>query len=138
MKVFFDTSAFIALFVKKDFNHPKVFKKYQEYKKYRAYFLTSDYVLDELYTRLIYDFGKKVCAQVIKSLGLVEKAGELEILKVDQSIFQKSLKVIIRFAEHKISFTDATIFTMFKDFKLDELFTLDSDFKKLRIPVSFL
>ncbi len=54
MKVFIDTSAFVALFVEKEKFHQEVAKKYQEYRQERATFLTSAYVLDELYTRLTF------------------------------------------------------------------------------------
>jgi len=130
MKVFFDTSAFIAFFIKEDVKHEEVVEKYKEYKRQRALFLTSDYVLDELYTRLIYDFNKRACKDRIEKLSLAEKNGELKIFNIDNLIFKKALEVFLKFAEHKISFTDATIYVCVKEFKLDEVFTLDTDFKK--------
>ena len=47
MKVFIDTSAFIALILKDESFHEKVVNKYKVYKKSRAQLITSDYVLDE-------------------------------------------------------------------------------------------
>jgi len=37
----------------------------------------------------------------------------------------------------KINFTDATTYVLYKDFAIDEIFTLDSDFKKMRLKTSF-
>ncbi len=136
MKVFIDTSVFISLSVKKDINYQRVKKKYQEYKQQRALFLTSDYILDELYTRLIYDFNEKVCKDRVKKLTLAEKNGEINVLRINEVLFDKALKVFLKFSEHKISFTDASTYVCVKEYKLDEIFTLDSDFKKLRLKVS--
>jgi len=137
MKIFIDTSAYISLFIKKDINHQKVVEKLNQYKKQRALFLTSDYVLSELYTRLIYDFNKKALKDNIKNINKAIKNGELEVLKIDDFLFKKAEKIIQKFAEHKISFTDATICACQKYFKLDEIFTLYSDFKKIGFPTSF-
>ncbi|MCL5010385.1 MAG: hypothetical protein M1289_02160 [Patescibacteria group bacterium] len=54
MKVFIDTSAFVALFVDKEIDHKIVVKKYHDYRQRRVAFFTSDYILDELFTRLLY------------------------------------------------------------------------------------
>ena len=48
-----------------------------------------------------------------------------------------SLDILDKFSEHKISFTDATSFCLYKDFNLDAIFTLDGDFKKMRVNTSF-
>jgi len=53
MKIFFDTGAFIALFISQEKYHKQIFTKYRDYRKQRALFYTSYYILDELFTRLI-------------------------------------------------------------------------------------
>ena len=137
MKIFFDTGTFIALLVKNDTNHDKVLKKYQEYQKQRASFFTSHYILDELYTRLIYDFNKKVAQKATQEITQAQNSEELAVLQIDQLIFNKSIEAFVKFGEHKISFTDATVYVLVKMFKLDEVFTLDKDFKKMRLATSF-
>ena len=137
MKVFIDTGAFIAFFVKEEITHQKVMEKYQQYKQQRALFLTSDYILDELYTRLMYDFGKNITQQKIRTLAQSIEKEELKILNVDEIIFEKATEVFLRFAEHKISFTDATTYVLCKNFAIDEIFTLDKDFKRMRLTTSF-
>jgi len=137
MKIFIDTGAFIALFVKSEINHKKVAVKYKEYKQKRALFLTSNYILDELYTRLMYDFGKNITYKVIQKLNKAKEEQQLRILNIDETVFNKSIEVFIKFGDHKISFTDATTYILIKDFQIDEIFTLDSDFKKIRAKTSF-
>ena len=136
MKVFIDTSAFVALFVDKEVDHEKVAKKYYNYRQQRAILFTSYYVLDELFTRLLY-YGKVDVKKHIQTLKSVMAANELTVLQIDEVLFEKSLEIFLKFSEHKISFTDATTYILYKDFAIEEIFTLDSDFKKMRTNTSF-
>lgn len=137
MKIFFDTGAFIALFVSTDKYHQLIARKYQEYRRQRVLFFTSDYVLDELFTRLMYDFGKSITQ---KTLSLLEKsiaAEELSVLNIDATTFKKAKEAFLKFAEHRISFTDATTYVLYKNLALDEVCTLDGDFRKIYANTSF-
>lgn len=137
MKVFIDTGIFIALFVSSERHHSKVSKKYKDYRKQRAQLFTSYYILDELFTRLIYDFGKSITQKAIDLLNKSIDKEELVVLDIDEAIFKKAQEAMIKFSEHKISLTDATSYILYKDFSLDEIFTLDDDFKKIRVSTSF-
>lgn len=136
MKVFIDTSAFVALFVDKETFHEKVAKKYYDYRQQRVAFFTSYYILDELFTRLLY-YRKVDVKKHIQKLRDAITANELTILQIDEALFEKSLEVFLKFSEHKISFTDATSYVLYKDFGLDAVFTLDDDFKKIRVNTAF-
>ncbi|MBI2337609.1 type II toxin-antitoxin system VapC family toxin [Candidatus Daviesbacteria bacterium] len=132
MKVFIDTSAFVALLVDKETDHKKVAEKYHEYRQKRAILFTSDYILDELFTRLLY-FRHIDIKKYIEKLKESILRGEITVLQIDEANLEKALKAFLKFSDHKISFTDATSYTLFKDFSLDEVFTLDDDFKKIRV-----
>lgn len=137
MKVFIDTGAFIALFVSSERYHSKVSKKYKDYRKQRAQLFTSYYILDELFTRLIYDFGKSLTQKAIDLLSKSIEKEEIVVLDIDEVIFKKAQEAMIKFSEHKISLTDATSYIVYKDLSLDEIFTLDDDFRKIRLRTSF-
>jgi predicted nucleic acid-binding protein len=137
MKVFFDTGVFIALFVSQEKYHKQVAQKYDYYRHQRALFYTSYYILDELFTRFIYDFGAKETKKVIDLLVKSLEKEEIKVLDIDEETFKKSLIILLKFSEHKVSVTDATTYTLFKDLELDEVFTLDSDFKKIGLKTSF-
>lgn len=137
MKVLIDTSAFMALILKDESFHEKVLNQYKVYKKNRAQLITSEYVLDELYTRCVYragSHGAKLATNLIKE---AVTSNELAVLEVDSNVFRKAESVFLKFSDHKISFTDATSYVLFKDFSLDEIFTLDDDFKRMRLSTSF-
>ncbi len=136
MKVFTDTSAFVALLVEKEADHEKVAKKYYDYRQKRAVLFTSDYILDELFTRLLHFKQIDIKKYIQKLKESISKA-EITVLRVDEALFEKALEAFLKFSDHKISFTDATSYVLYKDFSLDEMFTLDDDFKKMRINTSF-
>ncbi|MDO8638741.1 MAG: PIN domain-containing protein [Candidatus Daviesbacteria bacterium] len=137
MKVLIDTSAFMALILENESYHQKVVDQYKAYKKSRAQLITSDYILDELYTRCVYragSFGAKLAVDLIQE---IVDHNELTVLEIDSQVFQKAQGIFLKFSDNKISFTDTTSYVLYKNFALDEIFTLDSDFKKLKVSTSF-
>lgn len=136
MKVLIDTSAFVALLVDKEADHKIVAKKYHDYRQKRAILFTSDYILDELFTRLLY-FKQIDVKKYIEKLKESISYGEVTVLRIDEALFEKALEAFLKFSDHQISFTDATSYALLKDFSLDEIFTLDDDFKKIRVNTSF-
>lgn len=137
MRVFVDTSAFIALLVTSEQKHQQCVEKYQQYKQQNDLFYTNNLVLAEVYTRILYDLGRDACRKVIEKIQDLQTQGKLKVFQVDKIIATQSEKLIIKFAEHKLSFTDVSIYSMVKEYKLDEIFTLDADFKKVGLPASF-
>lgn len=137
MKIFIDTSAFISYFIKQEAHHLEVTRKYEVYRRQKAAFLTSNYVICELLTWFNAKYHKSVLEKVVSTLVKLEDDGEINVLYIDRVIAKKSLDILIKFSDHKISFTDATTYVLYKDFSLDEIFTLDDDFKKMRINTSF-
>jgi len=138
MKAFIDTSAFIALIFQNEKLHSHVVEKYQFYKKQKTIFITSDYILDELYTRCLYKGGEMGARQAIKHITEAQVLKQLAVLAVDSTIFKKAEQVFLKFLDQQVSFTDAVSYVLCKEFKIDEIFTLDADFKKMRLNTSFL
>jgi len=137
MKVFIDTGPLIALFVKSDIWHKKCLKKYEEYKKTRPLFFTNIFVLSELYTRILYDHGPRSLKLAIEMIIRLQKEEKLRVFQIEDGIFKDSEDAMIKFAEHNLSFADASIYSLVKSFKLDEVFTLDKGFKKVGLSTSF-
>src|SRR3989344_5838122 len=136
MKVFIDTSAFVALLVDKETDHKKVAKKYHDYRQKRVILFTSDYILDELFTRLLY-YQQVDIKKYIQKLKEFYFKGKKTVLRIDEALFEKGFEVFFKFSDHKVSFTDATSYVLLRDFSLDEIFTMDDDFKKMRLNTSF-
>lgn len=137
MKVFIDTGAFIAYFIKQQKYHDEVLRKYKLYRDQKATLITSDYILDEVFTWFNAKLYKSWLEKLFSTLQEIEERGQMSILPIDKVIFKKAQEILLKFSEHKISFTDATTYVLYKDFAMDEIFTLDSDFKKMRLNTSF-
>lgn len=138
MEIFVDTSAFVSLLVKQNFHHELAVKKHKEYVQHHAIFLTSDYVLDELYTHLVYDLPKNKVTEISATLEKIIRSKDIRLLPIDETVFAQAKEALVKFCEYQISFTDCTIYILVKKLALDEVFTLNSDFKKLNLTVSFL
>ncbi len=136
-KIFIDTSVLIALSLSSEKDHTKSKHCYEQYKKSRAIFYTSTDVLDEYFTRLIYDCAPSVAKQLIDITLASIRARELRILEVDTGVLFKAIEVVKKYCEHQISCTDATTYILCRELAIDEIFTLDSDFKKLHMKTSF-
>lgn len=137
MKIFIDSGAFIAYFVKQEASHGDVVRKYHFYIQAKAQFFTSNYILDELLTWFSSKQAKYFTEKLTIYLQRIIENGELKVVFIDNIIHKKSQDIFLKFLEHKISFTDATSYVLYRDFALDEIFTLDSDFKKMRVKTSF-
>lgn len=137
MKIFIDTSAFIAYFIKQETFHDETVTKYRFYRQSKAILSTSNYVIDELLTWFASHQNKTYTQKLISSVEEMAQSGELKILYIDEVIDKRAHELLLKFFEHKISFTDATTCVLYKDFAIDEIFTLDRDFKKMRLATSF-
>ena len=127
----------MAIILKGESLHNETVEQYETYKQQRAQFLTSYYVLDELFTRCLYRAGTYGAKTAVTLINEAVAHHELTLLEVDTHFFKKAEYVFLKFSEHKISFTDATTYVLYKDFAVDEIFTLDRDFKKMRTNTSF-
>lgn len=133
MKVFIDTGIFIAFFIRQESRHGDVADKYQWYRKNKAIFFTSTYVLDELLTWFTYHQPSAATEKIVRALDRIEKEHELKIIDVDEVTRKKATELFTKYLDQRISFTDATTAVFLKKFSFDELFTLDSDFRNIGI-----
>jgi hypothetical protein len=137
MKLFIDTGAFVAKHNKKDVNHEKATNTFQEILKGEAgvtRMYTSDYIVDEAVTVALARTRSHKDAVEVGEAIINSKA--VEILKVDEDIFQKAWKIFKDY-EEGFSFTDCTSFALMKNYEINHVFTFDDHFDILgfrRIP----
>lgn len=130
-RIFIDSSAWIEFVLAKEKHHKKIVDYVISEVKKRSKFFTSDYVLDETFTRLITDQGFHTVKTLKEKVKVLEKERQLLVLWTDEVFFNKAWTLFTKFSEHRLSFTDATIITYTQDLKIDEILTLDTDFKKV-------
>ena len=136
MKVFVDSSAWIALEVANDINHKASIRNIQKLKRERSLFFTNEYVLAETYTRLIYDINLAAAKKFHDNIRFALKEEGLIILEIDSQIREAVWGELNRYSDHKLSFTDGTMVVNFKYYKLDEIFTFDKHFKEINLPTN--
>ncbi|TSC85299.1 MAG: nucleic acid-binding protein, contains PIN domain [Microgenomates group bacterium Gr01-1014_16] len=135
MKVFIDTGVWIALKDRDDRDHDKAKKHLQFLKKKRALLFCNDYILAETYTRFIYDFGLNEAISFNQSV--VEGADlNLTVIEVNEGARQSAWRLLRKYADHKLSFADATAAVSFLDYQMDEIFTFDGHFRDINLPTN--
>ena len=89
---------------------------------------TSDYVLDETLTRLKYDFGHHIAESFSTRLELTGPYPSVTILRVDELVWQESLKLFLKYKDQGFAFTDCTSFALCKRENVEEVFAFDHHF----------
>lgn len=133
MKIFVDTSAWIALELNNDQWHQKAVECHQKYRKTRSIFYTNNYVLSEVYTRLIYDVHLKSAYTFHEQIASLLFENQLVLLEVGHIERENTWKQLLKYSDHKLSFTDGTIVAQVKELGLDQIFTFDRHFKDINL-----
>lgn len=131
MLVFVDTSAWVAMGLKKDkVNHARAISFLAKMKEEGAIMVTSDYVLDETFTVLM---SRKVELDNIvlfqKTLENNMQAGTLRLVSVDDDVFKHAWAEFRRYYEHAVSFTDCTSYVIANRIQADCMFSFDAHFR---------
>ncbi|MEK7289165.1 MAG: PIN domain-containing protein, partial [Planctomycetota bacterium] len=109
MKVFIDTSAWVALENKKDTHYEDAitFKYEITNKRYRLY--TSNFVLDETYTLLLANVGYEKTVEFSKRIRVLRNKGLLHVIPIAEDIEDAAWLIFERYNKDKFwSFTDCT------------------------------
>jgi len=133
-KVFIDTSAWIPYCLSAQPRHSTIKNLVKEFIMDRVIVCTSNDVIDETVTRLIYDTNIKIAQKFINLIKDGTKNNSLVQLWIDEEIQNEAFELIQKFSEHKLSLTDATSITLIKKFSIESVISLDADFTKVGIP----
>lgn len=133
-KVFIDTSAWISYSLSKQPKHSTVEKLIKQFVKAGATIYTSNDVIDETVTRLVYDTDIKIVQRFINLINKGVKSNNFIQLWVDEEIQTEAFELVKKFVEHQLSLTDATTIALVKKFSIESVISLDSDFLKIGIP----
>lgn len=132
-KVFIDTSAWISYSLSRQPKHSTIKNIIRRFIKEHVTICTSNDTIDETITRLIYDTDIKIVKKFINLIRDSTKKNILVQFWVDEEVQNEAFELVQKFQEHKLSLTDATTIALMKKFSIEELVSLDSDFKKVGI-----
>ena len=125
-KVFVDTGAFLALTNRADQHHQNALNCLGNLQIQRVVFVTSNFILDETYTRLRSKAGLNAAIRFGEEIQLNR---QLKIVTVEKSLETIAWEIFKKYHEQYFSYTDCTSFAIMKRKKLKEAFSFDKDFK---------
>src|SRR3989344_8667280 len=119
-RIFIDTSAFIALYVKSDEFHKEALQTLEQLKKNSEIF-TSNFILDEVYTFLRARYGKKIAVAFSKFI--TEDAGGLFVVRTSVEDEEKALDYFNELDGRGVSYTDCASFACMKRLNIETAFS---------------
>lgn len=136
-KLFLDTGAFVARYVPNDGNHAAALDTFRDIQSGRRPYkllYTSNFVIDETVTRILYERGHRDALVV---LGLLRADPAVRILHVSEDLDANIDREFARYREAKISYTDCSSKVLMALHGVETIFSFDRDFETMglaRIP----
>ena len=131
MSVFVDTDVFYAAHDEASERHENAIDGLRRIVagEYGAVY-TSDYVLDETVTLVRSRTDSVDAPRTVadRLLGRGEFPEALQLLIVDRERVQRTLATVERYADHDLSFTDASTVALVEDERIDRVCSFDDDF----------
>lgn len=124
--IFIDTSAWFALLYERAAQRPEATSTFAQIEKGRfGAPVTTDYVLDETFSLLRQRVG---LASVARLSGLIRESPSIRRVRVSESVFEESLRLMLSHADKRWSFTDCTSFVTMRETHIVRAFTWDHNF----------
>ena len=128
--MFPDTGGLLSVFDQSDQHHSVCSEFWKELLQKRNYEpVISDYILDELMTRLRSRVSHAIAVQVLTNLIQLVQRRRLSLIWVNQTYFDQARRIFERYHDQEFSFTDCTSFAICRNTGIQEAFALDSDFR---------
>ncbi|MGA2299589.1 MAG: PIN domain-containing protein [Candidatus Acidiferrum sp.] len=129
MKLFVDTWGWLALADRNDAKHGPAADCYRERSRLSRHVVTSNFVLDELFTLVFLRLPFPEAAKFANAI-LASRAVTTEM--VTRERFRTAMEFRLKFADKpKISFTDLTSMVIMKELGISEVLTADSHFAQV-------
>ena len=128
MKVFIDSSAFLAIADTDDGHHEHGRLIFQDILTKGAKLFSSNYILDETYTLIRARTNHQTVVNFIKSFEL----SGITVLRVSPQIEDLAKRIFIKYSDKNFSFTDCTSFVLINENKIDATFAYDVHFRQYR------
>ena len=130
MKVFVDTSAWIALMVSADDHHAEATRVFERLLAENALVITSNYVLAETLTWLRYEVGFQVAVDFHLVIERARADKRLRLEWVDEAVSSQAWLLFTGFADQELSVADCTSAVIARQLESD-VFAYDQDFVTL-------
>ncbi len=132
MTVFVNSGGWLSVVIESDQYHAIGKSHFQALIELGASITTSDFVLDEVITRLRYDVGHKKAVEFLTLAHEATGTGALTIRRVSASIWNTAEEIFLHYADARLSFTDCTSFALLGVHPVEEVFGFDAHFEMMR------
>lgn len=128
MKLFVDTSAWLALNDKNDQYHNRAKSKSLEIERQRIELVTSEYIFDESITLIRYRISHASAVLFGNSLLNSHIVEIIDVTDIDRF---KAWELFKKYEDKELSFTDCISFVLMKNLRLQKVFAFDDHFKQM-------
>ena len=128
MRLFVDTSAWLALNDKNDQYHDEAVSKITKVRQQKIQLVTSEYVFDESVTIIRYRISHKA------AVAFGDALMSSNVASIEDITYEERLKAWVLFKKYRdkdLSFTDCTSFALMVKLKLQKAFSFDDHFKQV-------
>jgi predicted nucleic acid-binding protein len=127
--VFIDTWGWINIFNRKERHHQEVSHLYRNLRQKRGIIVTTDYILDEVYTLLFKRVPVDNAKKAVEIISTAIESGYINLVWITPERFKIAQKLRIKFHDKPdISFTDITSITVMQELEISEIITGDAHF----------
>lgn len=127
-RIFFDTSAYIALTDQSDQFHGQAVQLAQALVQARLPRVTLNYVLAETYTRTLRKLGHSAAIRLGDSIQRDAAAGRLTIVQADAALDKNAWELFRRYHDQRFSYVDCACFAWLQQGGQVEVFAFDQHF----------
>jgi len=130
-QIFVDTSAWDALADKGDKDHARALQFRDEIVG-KCKLVTSNYILDELYTLLLMNIGFQPTINYKEQLDILISEHVLDMIWIDREFAKRGWGVFKQYnVDKQWSFTDCTSFVVMNELSITNVFAFDHHFEQM-------
>lgn len=127
--IFIDTWGWISLFNRKERHYQQVSQFYQDIRQAAIDIVTTDYILDEVYTMLFKRVAFEMAQAALEKLSLAIEDEYVVLEWITPKRFEGARQLRLKFQDKpNISFTDITSMVVMQECGITEIVTGDSHF----------
>jgi hypothetical protein len=131
MTVFIDSGGWLSVTLPSDRHHRAGRQYFQSLISLRAVATTSDFVLQEVITRLRYDAGHRIASEFIALIHEAVDDRRLTVHRITPELWETAEEFFLRYHDAVLSFTDCSSFALLREHPVDEVFGYDSHFEMM-------
>jgi predicted nucleic acid-binding protein len=131
LNAFIDSGGWISIIDEGDAHHGAGTAYLGVLMDLRVPLLTTDFVLDEVVTRIRYDVGHAKAAEFLILIRACVARGILEVASIGPDLWSKAEAIFLRYRDARLSFTDCTSFALLAERPADEVFGFDAHFEMM-------